>query len=209
MPTYRSLGLAPALALATALGLATASGCSGPASGAGDMGSAADLRPVHRVFVTRMNYSGNFGGLRGGDSACSSAAGISGLGGAWVAWLSDSTHNAIDRVRNDVGPWVRLDGARVFDNKAQMMTLPQAPIDLDELHETLHVTDVWTGTAVGGTATPGGISADCQDWQDDGMNGAPPIPRAHAGNTDFKDMKWTDNGPIACNSRANLFCIEQ
>src|SRR5439155_14460607 len=91
-------------------------GCS-DSGGGGDMSAVADLTIPHRVFVSSANFTGDLGGLHGADGICSSAAGTAGLTGRFIAWMSDTTTNAIDRVMNDVGPWVRLDGALVFANK--------------------------------------------------------------------------------------------
>ena len=51
-----------------------------------------------QVFVTDSGALGNFGGLANADSACNVAAGNAALSGTWVAWLSDSQTNAIDRL---------------------------------------------------------------------------------------------------------------
>src|SRR5262245_51629174 len=82
-----------------------------------DLATAAspDLTPVQkRVFVTAGSWNGNLkaagagsDGLDGANKLCQGAATTAGLGGTWVAWLSDSTHDAKDRIA-DVGPWYRL-----------------------------------------------------------------------------------------------------
>lgn len=173
------------------------------------MQGAPDMTRTSRVFVTSLSYNGQFGGTRGADGICATQVGVAGLGGRWVAWLSDSTGNAIDRVKNDVGPWNRLDGYRVFDNKAQMTATPKAPIDVDENHAVIHVDRVWTGTGVGGKLPPGGLAADCQDWNTSG-SGVSPLPRGAAGSVDFNDKQWTDQTPmLTCDMLAHLYCIEQ
>ena len=48
--------------------------------------------------MTSSSWNGNLGGLSGADAKCQQAANATGLGGTWVAWLSDSTHNAKDRI---------------------------------------------------------------------------------------------------------------
>src|SRR5689334_7241626 len=120
-------------------------GCS-DSGGGGDMSAVADMSIAHHIFVTSANFTGNLGGLHGAVGVCASAAGTAGVHGTFIAWLSDTTTNAIDRVVNDVGPWVRLDGTLVFANKAQMRSLPSAPIDVDEFGQVTHAEGVWTGT---------------------------------------------------------------
>jgi len=51
-----------------------------------------------RVFVTSSSWNGNLGGLSGAGAKCQQAADAAGLGGTWVAWLSDSTYDAKDRI---------------------------------------------------------------------------------------------------------------
>ena len=190
-------------------------GC-GDSGGGSDLNATADMSLTHRVFVSSMNFTGNFGGLSGADSACVTAAGVAGLGGNWVAWMSDTTNNAIDRIKNDVGPWHRLDGFLVFANKAQMKMLPSAPIDVDENGLTTHAEGVWTGTLVGGTSasaappTDGGpFSANCEQWFTSGMNDPPPGPFGRSGSVDFKDQSWTDQGQVSCQQLQRIYCIEQ
>src|SRR5579862_7065150 len=162
--------------------------CGGCGDGGGaDMVAAADLSVVKRVFVTSLGSGGALNGVAGADSNCATAVGVAGLGGQWVAWMSDSTRDAIDRV-SDVGPWYRLDGHRVFDNKAGLMQTPQAPIDVDETGTTDHAENVWTGTNVGGRVSDGdgGSVLDCMDWSTSATNLTPPLPVGRIGSTNFK-----------------------
>lgn len=69
-----------------------------------------------RVFVTATSYAAkSLGGgasrVAGADGFCANAAAAAGLGGNWVAWLSTSTVNAIDRVTG-TGPWYLVDVQR-------------------------------------------------------------------------------------------------
>src|SRR5688500_4322657 len=95
---------------------------------AGCDGGSADAK---RIFVTSLGYTGDrttaggaATGWQGADALCDLAAAGAALGGAWVAWASDSGTNAIDRIM-DVGPWYFVDGATlVFNNKANLATSP-------------------------------------------------------------------------------------
>ncbi len=58
---------------------------------------------VKRVFVTSTPYNGAFGSVQKGDALCVATAKAAGVGGTWVAWLSDQTKEAVDHV-SDVSP---------------------------------------------------------------------------------------------------------
>lgn len=93
-----------------------------------------------RVFVTSVSGTaklsswpdaGGKSGLAAGDAICQARADAAGLGGRFVAWLSDRNHDAYCRVHGlsgkisedcgqdtlpeDAGPWVRMDGYPVAD----------------------------------------------------------------------------------------------
>src|SRR6185369_8050913 len=93
------------------------------------------------------------------DLLCNRAAATAGLGGTWIAWLSDSTVNAIDRV-HDVGPWYGIDGAEIFANKAAFTGDPLVGILINE-HGTTTDYAPWTGTLPNGTVAPD----TCKDWR--------------------------------------------
>lgn len=113
--------------------------------------------PPNVAFVTSTTTSGNMGGLAGADQLCAERAFAAGLPGTFVAWLSSSTEDAIDRLAG-AGGWLRTDG-KPFAND------PRGPIyyplRLDEFGN-----DLWTGSALTGT-TPSGtatLGQTCQDW---------------------------------------------
>lgn len=169
-----------------------------------------DLKPTRKVFVTQAQYTGLLGGLPGADSDCAGAAAAAGLPGsssAWVAWLSDSSTNAIDRIP-DVGPWTRTDGMLAFASKADLMKTPAVALDVDEYGTVHHVVNVWTGTDVGGTASAGGLSATCQDWSTNNPNNAMPAPMGVTGSTDFKDAQWTNQLARPCQELHSIYCFQ-
>ncbi len=114
--------------------IAIASGCGrigfAPTAGVGD-GSAGsdapiagfDTRPgidANVVFVLHTSLVlGTLGGFGPADAACQAAANQAGLAGSYVAWLSTSTTNAIDRLAGARG-WVRPDGAPFADTAADI-----------------------------------------------------------------------------------------
>ncbi len=72
-----------------------------------------DHDAVARVFVTATTYApqslgGGATGFAGADGFGANAAAAASLGGKWVAWLSTSSTDAIDRVTGD-GPWYLVD----------------------------------------------------------------------------------------------------
>jgi len=84
-----------------------------------------------KVFLTSVSGNGNLGGwadaggntgLQAGDAICRARAQAEGIENAsnFIAWLSNSATDVKDRITSN-GPWVRLDGAKVADNKADLI----------------------------------------------------------------------------------------
>jgi hypothetical protein len=122
------------------------------------------LQREKRVFVTSQLFSTNLGGLAGADQKCRGAAAAAGLGDSWVAWLSDSTTDALDRLASS-GPWNRLDGARVADDVADLTNgALHNPIDVDESGAVGIAAPVITNTRTDGTRNPGTGATYCNDW---------------------------------------------
>ena len=184
----------------TASSTASSSSASSSASGGPPVGA-------KRVFVTSATYTGNLkvqgggaDGLEGGDKLCQLAASAATLGGTWRAWLSSSTINAIDRIA-DVGPWYRLDGAKVFNNKASIVTAgPLVAIDVNEVGGTPKA-NTWTGTKKSGVFD----SFSCHDWTDEApVNGYEGIVGITVGVT-----FWTESSSNPCHLENTLYCFEQ
>jgi hypothetical protein len=113
------------------------------------------------VFVTSTpKVAGSYGGLAGGDAECQARAMAQGFPGTYVAYMSSSTVNAIDRLGSARG-WSRLDGRPVFDTVAEIATgsmfYPPAFDDLGHAVSTCAA----TGTTSTGQASP---TLDCTDW---------------------------------------------
>jgi hypothetical protein len=160
--------------------------------------------PRKRVFVTNAAISsGGFGGLSGADSFCANAASARGLGGSWVAWMSDSMTNAIDRI-NDVGPWYFVDQQTlVFSSKAAITSGPATPLQVTEFGTILtadHTEGVWTGTQPNGTMR---ANNTCSDWTNTASTGSRGDPRATG-------PEWTQfSSNVPCTGGAHLYCFEQ
>jgi hypothetical protein len=161
-----------------------------------------------KVFLTSVKGNGNLSswpdaggktGLTAGDTICQSRATTAGLTGNFKAWLSDSTTNAVDRITSD-GPWVRLDGVKVADNKADLID--------GMIFTSINVTDageyeasdlgVYTGTDYNGVKT----FDTCNDWSSYSVN-------ANIGVADSADSNWTDrDGVLPCTASLKLYCFE-
>jgi hypothetical protein len=175
---------------------------------------------LSRVFITHQRWDGDLKqaaandginvttGLDAADAFCNRAATDAGLGGLWVAWLSDSVHDALDRI-DDVGPWYRVDGAEVFADKAALLGNPLIEIDLDENGaDTELIPDggglaniPWTGTLADGTAS----QDTCNDWTNDAAD----VHGLAGANTATTDAKWSEATAPLCNNPYHLYCFEQ
>jgi hypothetical protein len=157
------------------------------------------MAPAHkRIFVTSGTFNGNLGGLTGADGLCGTAA--ASLGGSWKAWLSDGTHDAIDRI-TDVGPWYLVNGTKVFDNKAALTGNPLVAIDVTENNTAAGGAAAlpWTGTNSGGTKN----GSTCTNWTD-GAAG-----NGECGSAASATSTWTANSALPCSIPYSLYCLEQ
>jgi hypothetical protein len=167
-----------------------------------DMAKSTTSTGGKRVFVTSTGYSAQFPGLGAADSLCNAAATAGGLGGTFVAWLSDDTTDALDRVQ-DASPWYLTDGVtKVFGTHAQLQTQPTVVIDRDENgHQVPSGSLVWTGTQSGGSSS----GSTCESWQtaDGEVDGT-------AGSTALTGQ-WTLQSEFdtPCGSAFSLYCFEQ
>jgi hypothetical protein len=164
---------------------------------------------ARRVFVTQGSYTGALtsyvtaaDGLAAGDKICNLRAQAQNLGGTWVAWLSSSSKDAIDRVTS-VGPWHRLDGPIAFANRAQLYGEPAVNLDIDEQGDRIYPgggeVAVWTGTKAGGLH-----HADtCGDWT---VAASTAMGRFGVDSTTFD---WTDVLSRYCTTEQRLICFEQ
>jgi hypothetical protein len=175
------------------------SGAGGGRATGGGNGAGGGVGAGKRFFVTATTYSGNLGGLAGADAKCNTAALGAALGGTWKAWLSDGSNNAVDRI-NEVGPWFDVHGTKVFNNKANLATIPLAQLDFTEQgNQVLSTTSVWTGTASGGTKA----SLSCMGWSSS-FGG----DYGHYGSIN-STSGWTDSFDGTCDTVRRLYCIEQ
>ena len=152
-----------------------------------------------QVFVTNDSFDGDFGGLAGADLECTNAARRVGLGGDWVAWLSDAAGlGARNRIADS--QYILLDGTIIADNLNDLTDgMIRAPINVTE---TLAVVPgrglVWTGTRGNGTTG----TATCNSWTStDGIG--------NVGQTDQTDSLWTLAQDRDCGLTNRLYCFSE
>jgi hypothetical protein len=123
------------------------------------------------VFVTSATFSGNLGGLTGADDKCQAEAdGPASIvpPGTYIAWLSTSVKDAIDRLPANTSGYFLPSGRKVADSKSDVVSCtnpagcPGRVIDEDELGGVGILGAVWTGTHSDGRAS----AATCTDWTD-------------------------------------------
>ncbi len=159
------------------------------------------------VFVTSETFSGNLGGLDGGDTKCQAAAADAGLPGSYRAWLSDQTVSAASRIAPG-GPLQLPNGLIVANTAGELAsTGPRNRIVLDERNNPVRGggcdggLPVWTSTlADGGTYG----SLDCQRWLNGNVG-----QMGIAGIAGGTGTLWTFACLRTCVQMGALYCIEQ
>ena len=156
------------------------------------------------VFVSSTTFNGNLGGISGADAECNTLAGTAGLSGTFVAWLSNSTLNAKDRIPTDI-PFNRTDGVRVADNLADLL---DGTIDIkisvnengappDDIKDS-----VWTGTNETGHAKVI-VGNHCNNWQSSASG-----DKGLKGKSDESTLKWTNEKEETCNEIYRIYCFQ-
>lgn len=167
-------------------------------TGAGDP-LPAFATPGKKVFITSAYQTGNLGGLSGADTICQNEANAESLGGTYKAWLSTGTVNAIDRLISN-GPWVRVDGVKVADNKADLTDGELfTTITVDAAGNYIGDLAVWTGTDAAGLKT----ADNCGDWLL-----ADILELGTMGTEFWTTLVWSESSTISCNVGARLYCFE-
>jgi hypothetical protein len=164
------------------------------------------------VFVTSGDGKGDLGswpeaggatGIAAADAICQRFATLGRLPApsSFVAWLSDDTVDAVDRITVDTS-FRRLDGYPIAFSLADLTDgVASTSLHVDEtgayLYNNFGVT--WTGTDAIGQGDPG----TCDDWHD-GVGSF--IGRYGFANS-ARTGDWTDVGSLLCTSDAHLYCI--
>lgn len=169
-------------------------------------------QPGALVFVTSTKGAGNLQlwpssngllGLEAGDAICRNLAAEAHLPSpdTFVAWLSDATTDAVDRLTGN-GPYRRLDGFAIASNKAGLVGGPvlnsiHVSEDFGYLDDQGHT---WTGTAAEGLAT----ANHCDSW----TSGNPADLAGWGFATISRENGWT-NIPLSrdCDSLSRIYCF--
>lgn len=166
------------------------------------------------VFITSEHYTGNIGGVSGGDAICLSLARAAGLTGMYKAWLSvgSAASSPSTRFTRSKGPYKLLDG-RVVANDWNSLVSGRllTAINITEkgtiAHDDTGKDRVWSGTAITGQYYT--LGEYCSGWVSDQA----PTPSAdHYGSTGkypSTGHDWTAAGPLPCNNKFRIYCFEQ
>lgn len=176
----------------------------------------------YRVFVTSQTYTGDMGGLNGADNICNSLAQSENLGGAWRAWLSTSTVNARDRIRNTAyylvdcynpdypAYQVCSDINDLTDGDIQFYIwrdetgwdLPLPP-PYPEPSPPDDYGSVWTGTQINGSKCSAFSDELCYDW-----TSASSSLNSYTGLYFNRNYTWTENVTRDCSKAYHIYCFE-
>jgi hypothetical protein len=158
-------------------------------------------------------------GLAAGDQICQTLG--AGLGGTFVAWLSDDTNDAYCRVHGragkksalcgmgalpiSAGPWLRTDGVRfadAIDAALPPMNHVYASASVDEAGRPLAATTYFTGTGLDGARSTEAADTTCANWT------SALVPNATAmGKTDVA-AGWSFSSTALCKAPRHLLCLE-
>jgi hypothetical protein len=130
-------------------------GPSGCACGAQAVCVSGACTPARRVFVSSATYTGNLGGASGADTTCGTLAMQAGLGGSWMAWISDATTSPGQRFVKATVPYRMLDGTMLASSFGSLSAGISSAINIDEKGESLagassDGSKTWTGTLTSG-----------------------------------------------------------
>ncbi len=181
-----------------------------------EMGPSTSLPPYQSggavAFVTSADGTGDLSswpeaggatGIAAGDAICRTLAANAGLDEpmSFKAWLSDSTSDAVNRLSYN-GPWIRLDGVKIADNKADLTNGDLwTSIAIDENGVYWHNHRGWTGTSSSGVNS----GFHCINWTNgsDSQQGTESYINA-------ADERWTDVAPRDCdNWWYHLYCFSE
>ncbi len=145
--------------------------------------------------------AGGKSGVDAADAVCESLAASAALPDPprYKAWLSTSTLAAGSRFQG-AGPWVRVDGARVADDFADLTDGSlQSPIEQTEQGEYLVNVAVWSGTFSDGSSG----FFQCNDWTDSGS--------VLSGGTGSSSAAWSGwsvyDAPLCSFTSSRLYCL--
>jgi hypothetical protein len=155
-----------------------------------------------RVFVTAGPVPALLMGAMGADDLCRAIADDAGLGGDWMAWISDMMTWPSTRFTQSTVPYVLVDGTPVANGFAGLIggSLQHA-IDMNELGTTVLDAEVWTGTSLMGDPS----TYDCLSWMNTGATVSGTV-----GLSSGTESNWTMSSLANCDRMdVHLYCFEQ
>ncbi|HVV86673.1 MAG TPA: hypothetical protein VHE35_26625, partial [Kofleriaceae bacterium] len=201
-----------------------ATGPQGPAGATGPQGPTGPAGPgyvdeVKVIFVTSVVYDADLSvvghgtlGLWGADKLCDSLASAGKVpAGNYVALLSTSTTDAIDRLPDNTAGYVLSDGVTmVATSKADLFDGTIAHVvNLDENGAVISTAGngAYAWTATGGNGRFTGAST-CSDWTD-----ASSTDHVSGGRTDRTNSQWLAGAAGPCNltggNALRLYCVQR
>jgi hypothetical protein len=148
-----------------------------------------------------VTYSGNLGGLAGGDAKCQALATAAGRSGSYKAWLSDDSSTPATRFTPFAGPYALFDDTMIAASWSQLIGhVLLHEINIDEHGQTPTSDYAWTGSAWDGTRC--GSLNNCGGWVSTSGNGC-------EGSDAFLQTGWSYFANLTCSSQARLYCFEQ
>ena len=142
-----------------------------------------EIIPEIRIAALIGAYQGDFGGIDQASTMCQTEADAAGVGGTWVAFLSDSNNDVIDVIQEpaaSMAPVNNLNGVQLFPNWNAIFNNGNGDaandvfaFDGDEVEEgngnpnDWFDADGWTGTLQSGLSD---VGLNCNDWTSSAAN---------------------------------------
>ncbi|MFO0554681.1 MAG: hypothetical protein U0271_40260 [Polyangiaceae bacterium] len=160
-----------------------------------------------RVFISSVPENPTFGSAPNADAICQGLADTAGLGGTWMAWVSDATTSPVQRFTQSTIPYALYDGTVVALDWTDLTdsTLTHE-INQDEFgNVAVGSPEVWTGTEYTGEAL--GFDTFCLGWTSNMSGQTAEVGIAHSSTT---TIQWSRAYGQHCFETDNyMYCFEQ
>jgi WD40 repeat protein len=176
-------------------------------SAVGDCPAYAD-QPERTVFISRVSFNGNLGGLTGADTICQAEAdGPASIvpSGTYLAWLSDGTDSPDTRFTKSSHPYMLPDRTKIAEDFTDLTNGSILhTINIDPTGKPIGMKRYWTGTNSDGTTAKHLVT--CDGWTADPLANF----RGMAGRTDKSSTTWSSTGSgLGCKRNLRLVCFQQ
>ena len=158
------------------------------------------------AFVSSTQFAASFGGVAGADAECQKLATDADLPGTYVAWISDTTSDAIDRIPMTAGGWLRTDGRPFALSRAALLAGELLhPLRVTETGQDMPMTEtVFTNTMETGVYGPIISNIDaCADWTSADSS----LHSVGLGASTSTKIAWTRSVSTGCANMARLYCL--